>query len=170
MRRGVLSLIVLTTGACIASCSGSSSGNGGNGGSGNPGGGTCQAQAANMDKQCPSPDGGATTDDCDKLRAQLDPIGCSQALDTWLSCTATAKIDCATGDFIGCDSAQNGYFACQSQFTGKTGCSRIDGQDAQCGANRYAFGCVGATPSGCTPFPQDSGTMANLVCCPAFPP
>ena len=96
------------------------------------------------------------------------PEGCGGPWSAFLTCETAAPFTCDQGP-TGCDAAQNAYFACQSKFAARTGCSRLGALDAKCGAAApYAFGCLGAIPAGCTALPPTGG--ATVACCPAFGP
>jgi hypothetical protein len=149
---------------------------GGAGGAGGGAGGTaasaspeCEAMVAHEMAACPA------LDQANELRACTDgaslygPEGCGAAWKSYVDCSATAPFDCNNGP-TGCDAARSGYFSCQSQFVKRTGCTRLDGQDAKCsGATPYSFGCLSSIPAGCVQSPS-GGSTATFACCPAFPP
>ena len=75
-------------------------------------------------------------EDCERQRRDYAPMGCLDAFDAWLACTTTNDYDCNTDS--GCERTQQGYFACQSQFVSRTGCTRLGSRDDEL--------CGGQTP------------------------
>jgi hypothetical protein len=133
---------------------------------------TCEAQVDREIEFCPlrSEDRDQGIAICRDQRADFEAIGCAEEYDRYLGCSSGAEWDCERGP-SGCDEAMNGYFACQSSFASRTGCSVLGANDARCDAapgTPNAFGCANSTPPWpeCVPFPEQGGSTASLYCCP----
>jgi hypothetical protein len=133
--------------------------------------GTCGGQADREIAACPEAkaDRKQTIEECEENLKVYEGTGCGDAYRNWLACTAEAETwDCNDGP-SGCDSAQDDYFACQSQYVQRTGCASLGVDDERCTAKEPdAFGCISNTPprDGCIPMPDTGGSLANLYCCP----
>jgi hypothetical protein len=124
----------------------------------------CSAQWDALQAKCPLPEDSraANVADCVQAYRQYEGIGCDDEFDGWVSCTLLPGYDCSTD--TGCEVPQNGYFACGSQATARTLCTRLTSRDTLCQPSTpYAFGCLASIPSGCT-LVEDGG--AGIWCCP----
>jgi hypothetical protein len=128
-----------------------------------------EACGADFDRQqelCPS---NASRDDditrCVETYMRFASMGCG---DEWLGairCAAEATYTCEEGP-VSCEATQTPYFACQSAFTQRTGCTRLPSQDDKCPASRpLSFGCIAALPSNCEAL-QGGSTLS--ACCSDF--
>ncbi len=165
----------LTALACGSPDDGKSPGAGGTGAAGgtSAAGGTaansgdlCSAQFDAIEKKCPigADSKDANVADCQQQQQDYDGNGCRKQFDAWLTCTTKSSYDC-TQD-TGCETAQNGYFTCQSQAVQRTGCVRLGAQDTlRCteSAKPYAFSCLGAAPAACVQVVTEG---AGIWCCP----
>lgn len=159
----------------LSGCSGDSSNDGTSGGGG--AGATvtsadsirakCQARFDHYEAACQSdlygePDVAL----CERLYLVYRPIGCEAAYDAFVLCAANATVDCGDGPaIVECTDESNAYFACDSQFTFRTGCTRL-GLDDRCSDSLpYFFDCRGSLPAGCVPTPA-SDDDAAYSCCP----
>jgi hypothetical protein len=161
-------LAIIATACALAGCPEETTSDTGRDGSGAgaSGSGMCQAPAScehfadNIGRSCPdqAPDRDNDIEVCERLRGELEPIGCGAAIAAWVQCASTTKYDC--NDFPECEAERNAYGQCQSMFTRATACSRTGSRDDECG-NGYAVQCLGDPPSGCMP-----SATPRLFCCP----
>jgi hypothetical protein len=153
---GLLPLVFYAVEAC--SDSGEPSGGA------NAGTASCAAQTDKLISDCGTDpaDRDFWIEDCESQRRDYAPMGCLPAFDAWLACTTTDDYDCNTDS--GCERMQQGYFACQSQFVSRTGCTRLGSRDDElCGGQTpHAFACLSAAPASCVP--ASAGGM--MFCCP----
>lgn len=126
----------------------------------------CDAYIAHIEAECPGASTDGTRRVCEQGETIYVPAGCGSEWHGFLACSASASLDCETGEPAGCDDEQSGYLACLSSLVSRTGCTRLEALDASCTEGSYAFGCLTTIPEGCNTVSTDPVLVA---CCPPFP-